>query len=70
VNDVEENIIVREVHGEDASVVARLYRQLVSTVAPDKHVDVLKERLAESALTRTTFFGSWNEAAMLLEPRS
>jgi hypothetical protein len=47
VNDVEKNIIVREAHGEDASAVARLYRQLVSVVAPDNHLDVLKERLAE-----------------------
>jgi hypothetical protein len=41
VTDVEENIIVREAHGEDASAFARLYRQLVSAVAPDNHVYVL-----------------------------
>src|SRR5271165_3945238 len=39
--------LAREAQGEDASAVSRLYRQLVSTVVPDKHVDVLKEQLAE-----------------------
>jgi N-acetylglutamate synthase-like GNAT family acetyltransferase len=38
---------VREAEGDDAFAVARLYRQLVSANAPDKNVDVLKERLAE-----------------------
>ena len=45
--ETEKNIVVREADSGDASAVAGLYRQLVSTLAPDKHVNALEERLAE-----------------------
>jgi N-acetylglutamate synthase-like GNAT family acetyltransferase len=55
VKETEKNIVVREADSGDASAVAGLYRQLVSTLAPDKHVNVLEERLAEIRSDQNNF---------------